>query len=263
MKDQKEQISLESVPTIQEGNAPEQPLPLLERIYHRLHRYSGIWYMMSSNLMFVLCMFAVKFVPADIFDIMIIRFLIQSISFGSFASFYKRYKLFDTNGQPVACSMNIIMASMTNLFYLGAYYFVPLADLNIIKYTYIIWAAILAVLFLKDRFRLINAITLVLTLLGVLLTTNPNWLVRTFNQTLDLTLNSTSNSTSFLASFGNHSPYYYLGLTLASLSALTRAILVIARKQLVKTKQPYSVMNFHFTTSSLVISLIFSIVRRF
>ena len=58
-------------------------------------------------------------------------------------------------------------------------------------------------------------------------------------------------------------PYYYLGIALASLSALTKAIQMIARKQLVITKQPYSVMNFQFTVLGLFVSLIYGVVRRF
>ena len=76
------------------------------------------------------------------FDIMIVQFLIQSVVFGSYAAFYKRYNGFDTNGQPIDCALNILMSSGTNLSYLAAFYFLPLSDLNTIKYSYIVWAAI-------------------------------------------------------------------------------------------------------------------------
>ena len=86
-------------------------------------------------MIFSCCTFGYKLVPADTYDIMIVRFLLQSIVFGGYAHFYKHYNLFSTNGQPIACLMNILMSSTTNLTYLAAFYFLPLSDLNTIKYT--------------------------------------------------------------------------------------------------------------------------------
>ena len=38
---------------------------------------------------------------------------------------------------------------------------------------------------------------------------------------------------------------------------------MIARKQLVQTKQPYSVMNFQFTSFALIVAILYTIIRRF
>jgi len=58
--------------------------------------------MISASLIFSCCTFALKLIPADMFDIMIGRFFVQSVGFGAFAAFYKRYNVFNTNGQPIA-----------------------------------------------------------------------------------------------------------------------------------------------------------------
>ncbi|CAF3482759.1 unnamed protein product [Rotaria socialis] len=235
-------------------------------IWHGIREHSGVWYMLTGNFIFACCTFALKLIPADMFDIMIMRFSIQSVLFGLYATFYKKYNLFDTNGQPLACAMNILMSSGTNLTYLVAFYFLPLSDLNAIKYTYIVWAAILSIIVFKDRIKLINAFALILTITGLMLATKPQALLKIFNHLLNQSiLNSTilNSSTTMISSTVTISSYYYLGITLAFISSLTKATQMIARKQLVKTKQPYSVMNFHFTAFALIIALIYSITRRF
>jgi len=201
------------------------------------------------------------------FDIMIVRFLIQSVVFGSYAAFYKHYNVFNTNGQPLACTLNILMSSGTNLTYLAAFYFLPLSDLNTIKYTYIVWAAILSVIFLKDRFKFVNGISLILTIIGFILATKPDFFIKYFSGLLDKSTVSTTTTTmatsTMISSTITTSPYYYIGIILAFMSSLTKAIQMIARKQLVKTKQPYSVMNFQFTSFALIVSISYSLIRRY
>ena len=209
-------------------------------------------------------MFSLKLIPTDAFDIMIARFAVQATAFRIFAGFYKRYEILTTNGQPIACALNILMSSSTNLTYVAALYYLPLSDLNTIKYTYIVWAAILSVIFLKDRFKIVNGISLVLTCAGLILATKPHFFIKTLNHIFHSSPVTISNitTTTTLITPTTTSSYYYLGIGLASVSALTRALKIIARKQLVQTKQPHSVMNFHFTISALIVSITYSIIRR-
>ncbi|CAF3336889.1 unnamed protein product [Rotaria socialis] len=250
------------------------PSSFLKIVCHRLHEHSGIWYTVVANFIFSCCTFSLKLIPADMFDIMIARFITQSIVFGIYAAFYKHYNVFHTNGQPLACMLNIFMSSGTNLSYLAALYFIPLSDINTIKYTYIVWAAVLSVIFLKDRFKFINGMSLCLTMIGLILATRPHFFLETLTHIFDWTSSSSSssvvpmNTTTMTTTIINvttvtSSTYYYVGIGLASISALTKAIQMIARKQLVKTKQPHSVMNFQFTFSAIFVSLIYSIIRRF
>ena len=216
--------------------------------------------MVSGNIIFTCCTVALKLIPADMFDIMIVRFFVQFLVFGGYAAFYKHYNVLSTNGQPLACALNIIMSSGTNLTYLAAFYFLPLSDLNTIKYTYIVWAAILSVIFLKDRFTVFNAISLVLTLAGLLLATKPDFFLETLSGVFSTSANTTIVD---ISSPHTTSPYYYIGIIFAFGSSLTKAIQMIARKQLVKTKQPYSVMNFQFTFFAFIVSCLYSIIRRY
>jgi drug/metabolite transporter (DMT)-like permease len=224
--------------------------------------------MLAANLIFACGTFSLKLIPADMFDIMIIRFSIQSIVFGSYAVFYKHYNVFDTNGQPIACALNILTSSGTNLSYLAAFYFLPLSDLNTIKYTYIVWAAILSVIFLNERFKCVNSISLFFTIAGLILATKPHFFIQTLSHIFDqssvvISNLTTSTSTTTIATTAATSPYYYLGIALAFVASLTKAIQMIARKQLIRTKQPYSVMNFQFTATAFFVVLAYSIIRRF
>lgn len=241
----------------------------MKKIWCQLRERSGIWYALAANFIFACCTFSLKFIPADVFDIMIPRFMVQTIAFGLFASCYKGYHIFDTNGQPAACALNALMSSLTNLLYLAAFNYLPLSDVNTIKYSYIVWAAILSVIFLKDRFKVVNGITLLLTCFGLILATKPHFFLELFIQLFDpssasaaasnVTIISTNATTANPSIVSTH---YYLGVILASVSAVTKSVQVIARKQLVQKKQPFSVINFHFTVTALFVSIIYSIVRR-
>lgn len=237
------------------------------KICHQLREHSGIFYGLSASLIFSCSTFSLKLVPADVFDLMIVRFLVQTICFGIFAAFYKRYTIFTTKGHPLACASNALISSLTNLTYMAALGFLPLSDLNTIKYTYIVWAAIFAVFFLKDRFRPINGITLLFAFIGLILTTKPDIFFTLLSHIMDkpavLTVSNVTNSTKIISTIDTTSSYYYLGIGLASISAIGKAMQITARSQLVKCKQPYSVMNLHFTACGLCVSTLYTIIRRF
>ena len=212
--------------------------------------------------------FALKLIPTDMFDMMLVRFFVQTIIFGSYAGFYKRYSIFNTNGQPFACAMNTIMSSGTNLTYLAAFYFLPLSDLNTIKYSYIVWAAILSVIFLKDRFKSTNLLSLILTIIGIVLATKSNMFLNLINGLNSTNVESTNqtNTSEILGTLHHTSPenpLYYLGIIFGLISSLTKAIQMIARKHLVSSKQPHSVMNFQFTFVALFTTIIYSLIRRY
>ena len=61
-------------------------------ICHQLREHSGIWYMLAANAIFSCGIFSLKLIPADMFDIMIVRFFIQFMVFGGFATFYRLCK---------------------------------------------------------------------------------------------------------------------------------------------------------------------------
>ncbi|CAF2425150.1 unnamed protein product [Rotaria sp. Silwood2] len=263
---EEQQVPLQTISADVVETSEKSSLSIFETLWHRLREHSGIWYMLAANMLFACCIFVLKLIPADMFDIMIGRFLIQSIVFGSYAAFYKHYNVFTTNGQPIACTLNMLMSSGTNLTYLAAFYFLPLSDVNAIKYTYIVWAAILSVIIFKERFKFINAIALILTICGLILATKPQSLIKIFIHSSDqstISTNTTKSTTTIISSTVTSSFYYHLGIIFAFTSSLTKAAQMTARKQLVKKKQPYSVMNFQFTAFALVVAVIYSLIRRF
>ncbi|CAF1438461.1 unnamed protein product, partial [Didymodactylos carnosus] len=246
----------------------------LKEFLNFLHKRSGIWYWISANFIFTCCTFVLKLIPADMFDILIMRFLIQSIVFGVYA-LYKKYNIFGEKSQRSTIIVMTTTSSATNLFYITAYYFLPLSDLNTVRYTYIVWTACLAVIFLKEKFTQVNAISLVLTFTGLVLAAKPKFLfdillkslkVNNLNETYSLFSNNSNNLSSINISIivitESPSYYYYLGLILASICALAKAIQLVARKKLILTKLPFSVMNFQFTFVALLVSIAYSLIRR-
>jgi drug/metabolite transporter (DMT)-like permease len=110
----------------------------------------------------------------------------------------------------------------------------------------------------------VNGISLILTIIGLLLATKPYFLMKTLSHIFGQSIISSTNETSTnISSATATSPYYYIGVIFAFISSLTKAIQMIARKKLVATKQPYSVMNFQFTSVGLIVVSMYSIIRRF
>jgi drug/metabolite transporter (DMT)-like permease len=67
-----------------------------------------------------------------------------------------------------------------------------------------------------------------------------------------------------ISSFSHSQPAgrYYLGVFLATLSAIATASKLIARKRLIKMKVPYSAVNFQFNFVGFLFSFVYSLFRR-
>jgi drug/metabolite transporter (DMT)-like permease len=167
--------------------------PYYKRIYVGLSKFSGVWYMLAANIMLTCSMFSLKFVPADLFDVMIVRHAVQSLAFGSFA-IYKHYNLLECKGQPIAAILNVTTSSMMTILYVAAFYFLSLPDLNTIKHTYIVWTMLMAVMFLGERLKIINGISVLLALTGLTLITKPTMLIHFIQRILGLRANISSSN---------------------------------------------------------------------
>lgn len=58
--------------------------------------------------------------------------------------------------------------------YMITLYFLPLSTLNAIKHRYMIWAAVLSIAFLRERFSFIISCSVLLALFGLTLTSKPD-----------------------------------------------------------------------------------------
>ena len=151
-----------------------------------LTKFSGIFYLIAANFIFTCYTFAFKTMPMDIANAMIIRQGVQAFIFGTYARYYKKYKLLEHNGHTFTAILNILTSSGTNMSYMIALYFLPLSTLNTIKHTYMIWAAILSIGFLKDRFSCITFCSVLLALLGLTLTTEPELFIDASHKVKDI-----------------------------------------------------------------------------
>ncbi|CAF1152785.1 unnamed protein product, partial [Didymodactylos carnosus] len=241
----------------------------LKKILHRFSKHSGILYYITGNFLHTCGIFSLKLISADMFDVIIIRFLLQTVVFGCFAM-YKNYNLFGNKSQRSLISLMIFTGTTTHLSYLSAFYFLPLSDLNAIRYTNICFATVMAVFFLKEKFTKINALALLLAIVGLVLASRPNFLFESLSnamkqQQINHTLNKTNItdiSTSSESTAEKSNFYYFIGVGLALTCAVTKSAQMVTRKMLITTKLPHSVMNLQFTFFGLLAAISYSVIRR-
>ena len=163
-----------------------------------LSRFSGIFYLMAANVIFTCYTFAFKTMPLDIANTMVIRQAVQAFIFGTYARYYKQYKLFEHNEHKFAAILNVLTSSGTNISYMTALYFLPLSTLNAIKHTYMIWAAILPTWFLRDKFSPTIFCSVLLAVAGLTLTTKPDVLVSNLNRAFTLIIDEHNDKLQYI-----------------------------------------------------------------
>jgi drug/metabolite transporter (DMT)-like permease len=82
-----------------------------------------------------------------------------------------------------------------------ALYFLPLSDLNAIKHTYMIWAAVLSICFLGDSFSFITACSVLLAMVGLTLTTQSDLFVGVLDRDVDSFVKKASDKVKDTSSF--------------------------------------------------------------
>ena len=157
--------------------------------------FSGVGYTIAASVIFTTTTFLFKSTSIDIANAMILRLATQACIFGIYAKYYRKYSLLQCNGRRLSAIFNIITSSGTNMAYICALYFLPLSDVNAIKYTYMVWTTIIGVYFFGEPFSFVIVFSTCITVIGLILMTKPELFVSiSIQRSSRLITNSVSTS---------------------------------------------------------------------
>jgi drug/metabolite transporter (DMT)-like permease len=221
---------------------------LLTKILSYIERFSGIIYALIASLLFTCSNFLIKQLDVVILDVFLIRFVIQGfISLGYII--YKGYHPFSSNYNGLLIFIQPIIAATGSIcFYIGLT-LLPLPDLTTIRYTQVVWTALLALIIFRERITLPTILAIILTLIGVICVAQPSFLFtksKIFNETLQISLSKTNENR-------------LLGMFIALLCAFSISTTVVLTKKLFEKKVRQSIIMFHFILTTFIFLLIIQI----
>lgn len=207
-------------------------------------KFSGIMYSLLASLLFSSTNFIIQRLNVVLLDVFLVRFVFQGIIALCYI-IYKGYHPFPNHNGLLLFIRSIIAASGSVFFYFGLA-FLPLPDLMTLRYTQVVWTALLASIIFRERVQLPIIIASMLTLLGVMGVTQPSFLfART--ERLNITSQELSNK---------NNDKRTLGIFFALLCAFSISMGIVLTKRLIENKVRQSIILFHFILSTFIMLLI-------
>ncbi|CAF0820416.1 unnamed protein product [Rotaria sp. Silwood1] len=212
-------------------------------------RFIGIFYILLAALIFTSSIFITKELKVDVLDALIPCYILHSIILIIYSKIIKHYSLYQqSKKQEIFFLLINVFFSTTGVFtFYFAYRYLPLPDLITIRYTQVIWTAIITALIYREKPSIPMIIAILLTMSGVIFVAQPNFL---FNTT------SNKNKT-------NISIDYYqrlIGLLMSLYSAIALSIMIISNKHLLmkyKTKNSSIMLQYAIVTLFVLIGKVF------
>ncbi|CAF1185392.1 unnamed protein product [Adineta ricciae] len=198
-----------------------------------LQRFSGIFYNLASAFLLTFSIFIVKHLGVDLLDALIPRFLLQSILLAFYMKFIKHYTFYKqtSKGEMLSLFANVFFATSGFFAFFFAYRYLSLPDAITIRYTQIIWTAILSTIVYRERPSIPIVIATLLTTVGVTCVAQPSFLFSKI---------SSSNDS-----------HRSLGLAIVFYSSIAMSIMVLTNKHLLlkyKTKHSLIVLQYAFVS---------------
>ncbi|CAF0876582.1 unnamed protein product [Didymodactylos carnosus] len=201
-----------------------------------LRNLSGILYTLTACFLFTCTTFIIKQLKIDLFDALVIRFILQTIAVAIFL-YYKKYKLFSgTKKSLVLQFFRTLAGTFGFLGFFLSYRYLPLPDVTTLNYTRVIWTVLLGILVFGDKPSSIIILAIPLTITGVIFVAQPSFI---FQSQL---INSTMNSTSAVLINDQ-----YIGFAIGIICAVASSVNVIMFKQQILSGLKASVIMFQFT----------------
>ena len=211
-------------------------------------RCKGITYAILSSTIFTLSTFIIKQLGVDLYDALLCRFSLQTILLTGFM-FYKHYKfLYGSSSLILIQIVRSFVSCAGLLLFYASYNYIPLPDLTTVRYTQVIWTAIIAMLVFRERISLLTVIAILLTCIGVICVAQPTFL---FKRRSTLTSPTPSSSTQLL------------GFGLALGSAISFSLSIVLNKRLLIVKIPHSIIIYQFALVTLAVLIVHHIYHRF
>ena len=211
-------------------------------------RFSGIFYSLIASLLFTCSNFIIKKLNVVVLDVFLVRFVIQGIISLIFI-IYKGYHLFSFNSNGLLVFIRSIISATGSVCFYIALALLPLPDVTTLRYTQVVWTALLVLVIFRERINLPIILASILTLTGVVCVAQPSFIftkVESFNATI-----STSTA--------SPDPYRLLGMSIALLSAFSISMGFVLTKKLLEKNVLQSILMFYFILSALIMLIIVQI----
>ena len=229
-----------------------------------LDRFSGIFYAILSSLLFSCTNFGIKQLTTNLMDAMFFRFLGQTL-ISLIINMYHGYNPFRTerSKETLLYLGNAFVGASNSLFFYLSLSLIPLPDLNTIRYSSVIWTAVIAmIVFHESKLSIPTLIAIVLTLTGVVLVVQPTFLFSKKSPPL-ASLNMNRRATHELTTGASIPHERYIGLFLALLCAFSISSNIIITKKLFNLYEAkQSVLMFHFSFLTTVAIFLIQVFRR-
>ena len=224
----------------------DKPVDLSPTIFQR---FSGIFYALLAAFLFTTPIFITKQLEVDLLDALIPRFLIQTVLLIIYMKLIKHYSFYkqSKNAEILYLIINVLFSTTGFLSFFVGYRYLPLPDLTTIRYTQVIWTAIITAIIYREKPSIPTILSILLTIIGVVCVAQPNFI---FEQKFNITKTEISN---------NHH-HRLIGLLLALYSSISMSIMIISNKYLLtkyKTKHSLILLQFAFISSCIVIIHLF------
>ena len=231
-------------PLLSKSNGDQhQPIP------SSIQRFSGILYGLLSAFLFTCSTFVAKQLKVDLFDALLLRFLLQTILSLIYMKCIKHYVLFSGTRVPVAVlqSLNCFLAVTGFLAFFLGYRYLSLPELTTIRYTQVIWTAVIGTVLYRERPSVAILLAIVLTTVGVSFVAQPEVL---FGRKLPLITNTTEINSDRISTDRQR----LFGLLIALYCSIALSLNVLANKRLLTSYQTKpSLLVFHFTSLSFCV----------
>ena len=224
--------------------SPQHRSSSISKCFAYCERFSGILYSLLASLLFTTSNFIIKQFNVVLLDVFLVRFVFQGlISLGYII--HQGDHPFSHSNKLLLFIRSLIAAAGSVCFYLGLS-LLPLPDLTTLKYTQVIWTALLALLVFRERITLPTIIASVLTLVGVVCVAQPSFLfpqMKSVNATDQVTFPSTNNPR-------------LVGMLFALTCAFSMSTGIVLNKKLLQKNVRQSIIMFHFIITTFLLLLI-------
>ncbi|CAF4003923.1 unnamed protein product [Rotaria sp. Silwood1] len=211
--------------------------------------FLGIFYVLLSTCIFVTSTFITKELKVDVLDALIPCSLVHSIILIIYMKFIKHYSLYKQSSKQEIFFLfiNVFFSVSGGFVFFLAFRYLTLPDLTTIRFTQIIWTAIITSILYHEKPSISMIISILLTTIGVIFVAQPSFL---FSKISNINENNISND------------YYQriIGVCFALYSAIVFSIMIISNKYLLekyKTKQSLIMFLYSFVTLWMLIANVF------
>ena len=193
-------------------------------------------------------------------EIAMIRFFVQLIILLPIALVFK-HNIFGVKGQRAMLSLRSIIGTLSLMSFYFSVTLINPSDTVALFNCFVIFVSIFARIFLKEKLTLVHLLALTLSMIGIFLISQPEFLFGHSSLTSNVSFQDNGNSTSSYLELSAKSGYIrYVGSGFALFGALAYTFVALVTKALTNVKAHVSVILVYSSYFGLPISFLISIV---